>query len=223
MRTDAALVLCGGTSRRMGADKAELPFGDESLIERVVRLLAKSLDEIWLVAREGQPLTAIHCAGRALPVARDPAEGLGPLAGVVAGLRAIAADRAFVISCDSPLLQDGFAAHLLSLADGHRAAIPRVDGHLVPTTAVYHKDVLPAAQALLDRGELRPRMLVAEPGVRVVEEDELRVADRELLSLRDCDTPEDYQALLAIAGIDASGGVGSPMLGEESHGGRRTP
>jgi molybdopterin-guanine dinucleotide biosynthesis protein A len=135
----------------------------------------------------------------------------------------MAADRAFVISCDSPLLQPGFASHLLSLCDGHTAAIPRVGGYLVPTTAVYHSDLLPAAERLLERDELRPRMLASEPGVRIVEEDELRIADRELLSLRDCDTPDDYRALLGLAGIEPSPGPTSPMLGSESDRGRSTP
>ena len=52
--------------------------------------------------------------------------------------------------------------------------------------------------------ELRPRLLSREPGVRVVDEDELRVADPELLSFRDCDTPDDYRKLLVLAGLDPS-------------------
>jgi molybdopterin-guanine dinucleotide biosynthesis protein A len=210
--TDAALILCGGSSRRMGTDKAALPFGDETLLERIVRLVCDEIDEVWLVARENQQLAGI---GRTLPVARDPAEGLGPLAGVTAGLRCIEAERAFVISCDTPLLQPGFASHLLSLADGHAAAVPRVDGHLVPTTAVYGKVLLPAAEALLARGELRPRLLVEQPGVRIVSEAELRTVDPELLSLHDCDTPDDYRSLLERAGLDPSAAANLPILEDQ--------
>ncbi len=189
----------------MGADKASLPFGDETLLSRVARILATEVDELWLVAREGQRLPALDVAGspgRSVPVARDPAEGLGPLAGVIAGLRAIQSERAFVISCDSPLLEPALVARLFELAEGHRAAIPRIDGHLVPTTAVYSRSLLPAAEALLARGELRPRLLANEPGVLVVEADELRSVDPDLRSMRDCDTPEDYRDLLERAGLD---------------------
>lgn len=194
---DAALVLCGGASRRMGRDKAALPFGDESLLERVVRIVRPVVDEVWLVAREGQALAN----PLRLPVARDPAEGLGPLAGVIAGVRAMKAERAFVISCDSPLLRAELVSHLLVLSRGHDAAIPFVDGHYVPTTAVYAKSILPAAERLLERGELRPRLLTREPGVRVVPEEELTPADPDLHSFRDCDTPEDYEELLRLAGL----------------------
>jgi molybdopterin-guanine dinucleotide biosynthesis protein A len=188
----------------MGADKANLPFGDETLLERVVRILAPEVSELWLVAREGQLVPRMAVADVAVPVARDPALGLGPLAAVVAGLRAIESERAFVISCDSPLLKPALVSQLFDLARDHRAVVPRVDGRLVPTTAVYARSLLPAAEALLARGELRPRRLVDEPGVRVVSEDDLRVSDPELLSFRDCDTPADYRSLLARAGLDPS-------------------
>ena len=181
----------------MGRDKAALPFGDETLLERVVRIVRPTVDEVWLVAREGQALPGPV----GLPVARDPAEGLGPLAGVIAGVRAMKAERAFVISCDSPLLQADLVSRLLELSRGHDAAIPFVDGHYVPTTAVYAKSILPAAERLLGRGELRPRLLVEEPGVRVVRQGELTSADPELHSFRDCDTPEDYEDLLRLAGL----------------------
>ena len=196
--TEAALVLCGGRSRRMGTDKAALPFGDESLLQRVVRLVSPVVHEVWLVAREQQALPPL---GAALPVARDAASGLGPLAGIVAGLRAMRAERAFVVSCDSPLLEPRLVRHLLDLSRGYRAALPRVAGHWVPTTAVYAKAILPEAEALLAGGELRPRLLADADGVRHVSEEELRRVDPELASLWDCDTPEDYRALLARAGL----------------------
>jgi molybdopterin-guanine dinucleotide biosynthesis protein A len=194
----AAFVLCGGASRRMGRDKSTLPFGDETLLERVVRLVSSRVDEVWLVAREGQRLPDLG-----LPVARDPADGLGPLAGVVAGLRAIAAERAFAIACDTPLLEPDLVPHLLALSRGHRAAIPFARGFYVPTAAVYAKSILPAAEALLARGELRPRLLASEPGVRTVSEEEIAAVDPQLHSLRDCDTPEEYRALLELAGLAA--------------------
>ena len=37
--TPGAVVLCGGESRRMGRPKAWLPFGDERMLQRVVRLV----------------------------------------------------------------------------------------------------------------------------------------------------------------------------------------
>ncbi len=90
----AAIVLCGGASRRMGRDKALLPWGDRTMLEHVADLAAEAVPEVVLVAREGQsfPFPA------PVPVARDSADGLGPLAGLAAGLAAVEAERAVLVA-----------------------------------------------------------------------------------------------------------------------------
>jgi molybdopterin-guanine dinucleotide biosynthesis protein A len=190
----AGLILCGGRSRRMGKDKASLPFGDETLLERVAGTLGEVVDELWLVAREGQEVPLD------LPVARDSAEGLGPLAGIAAGLRAMQSERAFLASCDTPLIQPNFVERMFELSEGHAAAVPLIEGHWMTTTAVYAKSLLPLADGLLADGIRRPRALFDATATRFVAAEELTDIDPELLSLRDCDTPEDYHALLALAG-----------------------
>ncbi len=195
----AALVLCGGSSRRMGSDKTVLPFGDETLLERVARIVADVVSEVWLVAREGQLLEVRSADGGCVPIARDPAEGLGPLAGIVAGLRAMRAEQAFVTACDCPLLKPAYMRWMLALGRDHSAVVPRIDGHLMTMSAVYSRALLPAAERLLEAGELRPRVLFEQPGVRIVGADELRDIDPELHSLYDCDTPDAYREALRIA------------------------
>ncbi len=180
----------------MGADKATLPFGDVSLLECVARTLADVVDEVWLVAREGQAVPLD------LPVARDPAEGFGPLAGIAAGLRAMQSERAFLAACDSPLLQPRFVERMFELSEGYAAAVPLIEGHWMTTAAVYAESLLPIAEGLLADGVRRPRALFDAAATRFVAADELRDIDPDLLSLRDCDTPEDYRALLALAGFD---------------------
>jgi len=201
--SQAALVLCGGFSERMGRDKASLPFGAETLLERIVGIVSPCVDCVWLVAREGQEIPSNKKLQ--LQVARDPAEGLGPLAGLTAGLRAISAERAFVVSCDLPLLQEKLVVGLLDLATGLRAAIPIVDGHYVPTCAVYSKSLVPELDELLAAGERRPRAILKLPGVAAISEEEVRAFDPELQSFRDCNTPERYREALELAGYPTSG------------------
>ena len=50
------LVLCGGRSRRMGADKAWLPFGEECLLQRVVRIVTEVAEPVVAAASQGQVL-----------------------------------------------------------------------------------------------------------------------------------------------------------------------
>lgn len=52
----AGIVLCGGHSRRMGVAKPLLPFGTESMLARVVRLLREAVSPVVVVAAADQEL-----------------------------------------------------------------------------------------------------------------------------------------------------------------------
>ena len=196
---ESAIVLCGGRSTRMGRDKAALPFGDETLLARVVRLVSEVADDVVLVAREGQALPE-RLGSR---VVRDPAEGLGPLAGIAVGLGAIRGPRALVVACDMPLLRPALARRLLELARDVDALVPVVDGFPVPTCAVYARAAAERARELVAARELRPRTFLESVETRLVPADELRDLDPALESFRDCDTDEDYQSALRAAGLAA--------------------
>jgi molybdopterin-guanine dinucleotide biosynthesis protein A len=185
----------------MGRDKAALPFGNETLLARVVRIVSEVADDVVLVAREGQSLP--ERAGQATPglVVRDPAEGLGPLAGIAAGLGAIRGPRALVVACDMPLLRPALARRLLELLGGADALVPVVEGFPVPTCAVYARAMAGHARELVAARELRPRAFLAKVETRFVPAEELRDVDPALESFRDCDTEEDYRAALRAAGL----------------------
>ena len=54
--TAGGIVLCGGRSTRMGVPKATLPFGPETMLQRVVRLLGAVVSPIVVVAAREQSL-----------------------------------------------------------------------------------------------------------------------------------------------------------------------
>ena len=202
--TAAAIVLCGGASRRMGRDKALLPWGDRTLLAHVAGRAAEAVDEVVLVAREGQPVSDwFGPFPPPFPIARDPADGLGPLAGLAAGLAAVAAERAFLVSCDMPFLRPALVRRLFELAEGHDIAVPEIDGFAMVTSAVYSKAALPVARDLVADGRLRPRFLLDALKTRIVTAAELRGADPDLASFRNCNTPEEYAAALRDAGLES--------------------
>jgi molybdopterin-guanine dinucleotide biosynthesis protein A len=195
--TRAAVVLCGGHSRRMGRDKAWLPFGEVTLLERVVGRVAPLVDECVVVARAGQQVPG------GFDVVRDPPGGEGPLAGIVSGLASVRAERVFVTACDAPLLVPAVVERLFSLSADVDVVVPRIGRHHMVLTAVYARSLLPSAEALLAARRLRPFYLLEHARVRIIGEDDLRDVDPDLDSLRDCDTPEAYEDALKRAGFAA--------------------
>ena len=70
----------------MGTSKALLPFGDETMLQRVVRLLSTVVSPIVVVAAAGQSLPDLQAD---VIVTRDEQQGRGPLEGLRAGLKAL--------------------------------------------------------------------------------------------------------------------------------------
>jgi len=100
--TRAAVILCGGASRRMGADKAWLTIEGVPLLSHVIAAIRSACDRMVVVAAPGQPLPPHAGAERV----DDPPEraGLGPLAAVATGLAAARAEVVFLGACDTPAL-----------------------------------------------------------------------------------------------------------------------
>jgi molybdenum cofactor guanylyltransferase len=189
------IVLCGGKSTRMGTSKALLPFGPETMLQRVVRLLGQVVAPIVAVAAVDQVLPALPSG---VIVTRDEHPGRGPLEGLRAGLKAFPAqvDAAYVTSCDVPLLVPAFVRQMLEFANGYDIAVIEVDGFAHPLSAVYRRATLPQIEALLASDRLRPAFLFDAVNTRRVKPEEV-TADPELLTLKNLNTPDDYANALA--------------------------
>jgi molybdopterin-guanine dinucleotide biosynthesis protein A len=189
------IILCGGQSQRMGRPKAWLPFGEELMLPRVVRLLRGTVGAIVIVAGPGQDLPPLPAD---VAVALDEEEGRGPLQGLAAGLAALRgrADAAYLSSCDVPFLRAAFVRRLIELLGPNLACVPRVDGYFQPLAAVYRLDVADAVKGMLAEDRLRLFDLFEIVPTRVVEPDQLTDVDPGLQTLRNLNTPEDYERAL---------------------------
>ncbi len=196
----AGIVLCGGRSSRMGADKAWLPYGSETQLAAVLRALAEVCD----------PLIVVGAADRALPprpfaatIVRDLEPFPGPLHGLALGLDALpeSCPGAFVSSCDVPALRPAFVAAVCRrLTAGIDIAIPFAAGRGQPLSAAYRRCVAATAWELLAADRRRPMFLLDRHPHAVLPEAELCRADPFLASLRNANTPAEYAALAATAG-----------------------
>jgi molybdopterin-guanine dinucleotide biosynthesis protein A len=200
MQTPAgAIVLCGGKSTRMGTPKALLPFGPETMLQRVVRILRGVVSPIVIVGAADQMLPPLDAD---IIITRDERGERGPLEGLRAGLKALPADVdcAYVTSCDVPLLEPGFVRQMIDFTRGYDVAVVEIDGFAHPLSAVYRRTVLPYVEELLAEDRLRPVFLFELVRTRRVRPDEI-TADPGLYTLRNLNTPEDYRRALADAGF----------------------
>jgi molybdopterin-guanine dinucleotide biosynthesis protein A len=184
----------------MGRPKAWLPLAGEPLLVRVARVLASAADPVVVVAAADQDLPPLPPG---VLVARDEVPDQGPLAGLAAGLAALAgrAEVAFATSCDAPFLELAFVGRLVERLGDCAAAVPLVDGRRYPLSGVYRVDLLPTVRGLLAAGQRRLLDLLDAVPTRLVTADELRAADPRLRSLVNVNTPEEYAA--AVREVDS--------------------
>ena len=199
MTRAGGIVLCGGKSTRMGVAKAALPFGPETMLQRVVRLLGTVVSPIVVVAAREQSLPELPAD---VKITRDEREQRGPLEGLRAGLKALpdSIEFAYITSCDVPLLEPAFVERMVELLGDHDIAVMEIDGFPHPLSAVYRRDTLPHVEALLEKDKLRPVFLFDAVRTRRVRREEMLSVDPQLRTLRNLNTREDYLAALAEAG-----------------------
>jgi molybdopterin-guanine dinucleotide biosynthesis protein A len=189
------IVLCGGRSQRMGRPKAWLPFGNELMLPRVVRLLSQVVHPIVVVTAPGQDVPPLPAD---VTITQDIEEGRGPLQGLAAGLNALRgkADAAFVSSCDVPFLQPAFVRRLIDYLGDYSICAPRIDERYHPLAAVYRLEVAKVAEQLLVENQMRPFFLFAAVPTRIMQASELADVDPTYQSVRNLNTPEEYEAAL---------------------------
>ena len=176
----------------MGRPKALLPFGNEPLIDHLVRRLEQKFKRVVVVAAPDQELPPL-----AATVVRDEVAYQGPVGGIYYGLKATSGTGAFVTSCDAPFLNLPLISFLTSQISNHDVVVPYWRDRFQPLHAVYRRSLVPLLEEQLERGELRPIFLYDKVRTRKVGEEEIRRFDPEGLSFLNMNAPDDYaQALM---------------------------
>jgi molybdopterin-guanine dinucleotide biosynthesis protein A len=182
-----ALILAGGKATRLGGvDKREVVIDGRTIFARQVEALAPCVREIIVSsprAIEGHRTVA------------DAVPGLGPLAGIAAGLAAVATPWLFVLAGDMPGVHRAFIELVLARADDESDAVGiRIGGLPEPLCTVLRAAVWrPIVSARIAARHLKASALLTDEQVRVrwIEEAEVRGIDPLLQTLHNVNAPED--------------------------------
>lgn len=191
------VIQAGGESRRMGQDKALVPFLGKTLIERVLGRLSGMGDEILVTTNKPESYAFLG-----LRLAQDVIPGRGALGGLYTALSAASHPLVAVVACDMPFVSAGLLAFQrdLLLRDGYDAVIPRTAGGSEPFHAVYNRNAcLPAVHAAIQADKWRVDAWYAKANVRLLAPDETQPHDPQGLAFWNLNTPEDLAEAEKIA------------------------
>lgn len=190
----AAIILAGGLSSRMGSDKALLPFGDEMLLERLIRVVNPLTDQIVVMLSQMLELPeAFQQKQPTVMIGRDREKEQGPMQGIADALEFLpdSIQYAFVLSCDLPFLTTEWLEFMLrSLKQSARIDVvcAKQDAYLNPLIAVYRKPILQQANTLLHQGQRSCLALMDSCAVLP-----LVPTPQQAYKLSNINTPEEYQ------------------------------
>jgi molybdenum cofactor guanylyltransferase len=183
------LVLAGGRSARMGRDKATLIHPDgRSLVRRCADLLAQAgCESVSISLRHDQEIPA---GLEGLNIVRDPAgESLGPMVGMVSGMKQAPAATWLVVACDLPRLDASTLIHLVeSLApeETFLAYRSEFDQLPEPLCTLYTPAALPILAEAQAADFRCPRKILIRHECRLLEPVSPRALDN-------ANTPEDWE------------------------------
>jgi len=173
-------------------------LGGRTLLERAAGNLAPVCAELVVVAAPGAD-DARYAVGGAR-VTHDAVEGEGPLAGIVAGLRAARAPRALVVAVDMPCVDARVLALLARAAPDADVTAPVVGGRAEPLHACWAVRAADALAAALAGGVRKVTDAWAGLAVHAIDEVAIRAVDPELRTLWNVNVPEDLERIRAAIG-----------------------
>jgi molybdopterin-guanine dinucleotide biosynthesis protein A len=190
-------IQAGGESRRMGSDKALLPFLGKPLILRPLQRLAKLADEVLITANQPENYRFLG-----LTPFPDILPGFGALGGLFTALSVASHPYVAVVACDMPFASLAlFAAELNLLRQSNTdAVIPRSEAGTEPFHAVYRRETcLPRVRKALRSGLKRVDSWFSEVNIRYMELDEIQIYDPQELAFLNINTSEELRDAELIA------------------------
>ncbi|MGH8250637.1 MAG: NTP transferase domain-containing protein [Steroidobacteraceae bacterium] len=182
------LVLAGGRSSRMQADKAALAFGRLPQLAQAYELLLSRVDKVWISVRPEQRNEPLRAA---FPQVVDGALGEGPIAGIIAAQAQDPAAAWLVLACDLPLLDGATLDQLIAGRDPARLATAfrsTSNGLPEPLCAIYEPACRSPVLAHVAAGRHCPRRFLLSHDIALLDASLPHALDN-------ANTPEDFRAM----------------------------
>jgi molybdopterin-guanine dinucleotide biosynthesis protein A len=181
-------VVAGGASRRMGRDKALLPWDGATLLDHALARLRQVCREVRILCGPQE-----RYAERGVPLVVDQVLDAGALGGVLSGLRTLESGTVGVfLAVDVPRVPVPVLAHLVQLCPSFDAVVPVSPSGPEPLCAVYRESCRTAIERRIASGEAKMTSFWPDVRVREVPAAELAAFGDPAILFRNVNSPEDY-------------------------------
>ena len=189
------VVLAGGSSRRLGLDKALLRFGDAPLLKIVVDRITQVCDHVVVAMDRPERYRELRLSAK---LVADAAPGLGPISGLQSGLQACDAEHILVVACDLPFLNVELLRFMADLPRSYQALVPWSESRWQPLCAIYARSCLKVVDVMVSAGGGSMHQLLEQLDVQRPDEEEMRRLDPQRLSFLNLNERSDLERARAI-------------------------
>jgi len=156
------------------------------MIEKVCEILRLVFSHLLIVTNTPDEYSFLN-----IPMTGDLIKGLGPIGGIYSGLYYMETEAGFFVACDMPFLNRELICHMLDIASGYDAVVPKIDWMFEPLHALYTKKCIPAIKSTIDSHKRQIINCFNDIHVKYVSEQEIRAFDPEILSFLNINRPYD--------------------------------
>jgi molybdopterin-guanine dinucleotide biosynthesis protein A len=171
------LVLAGGASTRMGADKAALQYHGQPQLRWAFELASQVCAATFVSVRPDQRDDATRAS---FPQIVDRQPGIGPIAGISAALLEHPKAAWLVLACDLPFLTERTLQHLMAHRDAHKIATAyrsSHDGLPEPLCAIWEPAAREPLLAYIATGKQCPRKFLINSNTALLDLPERQALD----------------------------------------------
>ena len=148
------LILAGGNSTRMGIDKGMMLFKDLPMIQHAINTLKPITKEI-IICTNYQRYRKLG-----YKLVADEVKNMGPLAGLISGLKDASTQNVAVLSCDVPLVTTSIITRLYQHLNRFDAIVANTKNQVHPLVSIYKKTCIETFEKQLLNDELSLRKAI---------------------------------------------------------------
>ena len=196
------IILSGGTSSRMGKNKALLPLGKKKVIEHIADLMRSIFADVILITNTPDEYEFLD-----LPMYEDIFKVGGPLAGIHSGLENSNTEENFILSCDMPLMKADIIKSIIKFKTKKPVTVCKSEGFIQHLAGRYSKSISQTAGKLLQQEEDNVKLkngkhrakvysLLNDVGFETIEAKELSGYHPNVFF--NMNNKEDYQKILSL-------------------------
>ena len=191
----SCILLCGGQSRRMGQDKGSMIIQDKPMINHILSSLNNEIHEVIIVLNNKQRIDKYENFIKKqdysfkISFVEDEIKNIGPISGILTGLKHISSNYALILPCDSPYATNNLIRNIFNeIEPNYQAIVPYHNNKnklktSEPLHSIYNKNIIPEIEKIISKDILHIKGLIEKIDTKFILIDDKKLLKKEFRNL----------------------------------------